>query len=143
MRELWRRYWNDGIVLLRLLPTRVLPLAIWSWWLRLTQKRHNLTVTQTQNEETVVVSLVGSATAAHVGKAIAAFGSAIATKKQIVIDFSGTRAVDARFLGLLLMLNKKLKRVGINSTLTGLSPWLEATFRLHGLAFLLSSRKRA
>ncbi len=37
---LWRRYWYDGKVLLRLLITRVLPVAIWTWWLALRHDRH-------------------------------------------------------------------------------------------------------
>jgi N-acetylglucosaminyldiphosphoundecaprenol N-acetyl-beta-D-mannosaminyltransferase len=137
--NLWRRYWNDGSVMLRLLLTRILPLAVWSWWLRQTHERQDLIITQAQNEESVVVSLVGPATARHMQKIILAFRAAIATKKPIVIDFSGTRAIDARFCGLLLMLNKKLKSVGANSTLMGLSPRLERIFRFHGLGFLLSS----
>jgi N-acetylglucosaminyldiphosphoundecaprenol N-acetyl-beta-D-mannosaminyltransferase len=141
--SLWSRYWNDGIVLLRLLFTRILPLAVWNCWLRLTHERQHLTVAQAQNEEAVIVSLVGSATAGQIKKVIVAFESAIATKKQIVVDFSGTRAVDARFFGLLLMLNKKLKSVGASPTLTGLSPRLEILFRLHGLGFLVSSKRRA
>ena len=36
---LWRRYWNDGRVLLRLLFTHVLPFAFWTWWLRLRYER--------------------------------------------------------------------------------------------------------
>ena len=43
---LWRRYWNDGRVLLRLLFTYVLPFAFWMWWLRLRyERRVDLTIT--------------------------------------------------------------------------------------------------
>jgi hypothetical protein len=47
-----------------------------------------------------------------VPKAIACFGEALASRKQIVVDFSETRAADARFFGLLLMLRKQLKGRG-------------------------------
>ena len=61
------------------------------------------------------LSLSGPATARHVDKIIPAFRDAIATKKQIIIDFSNTCVVDARFLGLLLMLRKKLKGASCRS----------------------------
>jgi N-acetylglucosaminyldiphosphoundecaprenol N-acetyl-beta-D-mannosaminyltransferase len=139
--HLWRRYWNDGRVLLRLLVTRVLPLAIWTRWLRLKYggRERNLVITQHHGDESVTVRLAGSATARYVDMIIAAFRDAIAMKKRIMIDFSNTRAVDARFLGLLLMLRKKLKDDGASAVLIGLSPELRRIFRLNGLEFLLSS----
>ena len=138
---LWRRYWNDGRVLLRLLLTRVLPLVVWTRWLQLKYGRHgqDLVIRQVLGDESVTVSLSGSATARHVDKVIPAFRDAIATKKQIVIDFSDTRVIDARFLGLLLMLRKKLNGNGASPIFIGLSPGLERIFRLNGLGFLLSS----
>ena len=58
---LWRRYWNDGRVLLRLLFTHVLPFAFWTWWLRLRYERRgeDLIITQAYGHESVTVSLSG------------------------------------------------------------------------------------
>ena len=141
---LWRRYWNDLVVLLRLLFVRVLPLAILTRWLRLKCKRYrrDLVITQTHGSESVTVSLSGSAIAQHVDKIIPVFREAIATKKRIIIDFYHTRLVDTRFLGLLLMLRKKLTVSGVSLIFIGLSPGLERIFRLNGLGFLLSGDKR-
>ena len=138
---LWKRYWNDGWVLLRLLLTRVLPLIVWTRWLQLKYGRHgqDLVIRQVLGDESVTVSLSGSATAGHLDKVISAFRDAIATKKRIMIDFSDTRVVDARFLGLLLMLRKKLNAKAAGPTFIGLSTELERIFRLNGLGFLLSS----
>jgi N-acetylglucosaminyldiphosphoundecaprenol N-acetyl-beta-D-mannosaminyltransferase len=140
---LWRRYWNDGAVLLRLLLTRVLRLVIWTWWLLLKNQRHgqDCVITQTHGYESVTVSLSGPATAAHIDKIVPIFRDAIATKKQTTIDFSNTCIIDARFLGLLLMLRKQLKGGGANPILMGLSPGLKLIFRLHGVGFLLVSDK--
>jgi N-acetylglucosaminyldiphosphoundecaprenol N-acetyl-beta-D-mannosaminyltransferase len=140
---LWRRYWNDGRVLVRLLLTRALPLAIWTRWLQLKygNNEQDLVITQAVGHESVTVSLSGSATVRHVDRVVTAFREAIATKKSIVIDFSNTRAVDARFLGLLLMLRKKVQGGGADPTYTGLSRKLERMFRLNGLGFLLSANK--
>ena len=122
--HLWQRYWNDGCVLLRLLLTRVVPLAIWTWWPRLKNGRHRkgFVVKQTHDYKSVAVSLSGLATAPHIDKVILVFRDAIATKKQIMINFSDTRAIDARFLGLLLMLRKKLKSSGASLVLIGPFP---------------------
>jgi N-acetylglucosaminyldiphosphoundecaprenol N-acetyl-beta-D-mannosaminyltransferase len=135
--HLWRRYWNDGRVLLRLLFTHALPFAFWAWWLRLKYERRgdDLTITQADGHESVTVSLSGPANARHVDKAIPTFRKAIATKKRITLDFSNTRSIDARFLGLLLMLKKKLKSTGATITIVGLSPGLERIFRLNRLDF--------
>ena len=135
---LWRRYWNDGSVLLRLLFTRVLPLAFWTWWLRLKYERRgeDLIITQDYGDESVTVSLSGPANARHVDKAIPAFREAIAAKKRITLDFSNTRTIDARFLGLLLMLKKTLKTTGATLVFVGLSPGLERIFRLNRLDFI-------
>jgi N-acetylglucosaminyldiphosphoundecaprenol N-acetyl-beta-D-mannosaminyltransferase len=134
---LWRRYWNDGRVLLFLLFTRVLPLAFWTWWLRLRYDRQggDLIITQACGHESVTLSLSGSATARNVDKVIPAFRTAIETKKRIVLDFSNTLTTDARFLGLLLMLKKNVKSTGATITCVGLSPGLQRIFRLNRLEF--------
>ena len=134
---LWRRYWSDGKMLLLLLVTRVLPLAFWTWWLRLQYERHgeDFTITQTCDPESVTLRLSGPATARNVDKAVPAFRTAIATKKRIMLDFSNTRTLDARFLGLLLMLEKNVKSTGVTVTAIGLSPGLQKIFRLNRLEF--------
>jgi N-acetylglucosaminyldiphosphoundecaprenol N-acetyl-beta-D-mannosaminyltransferase len=137
---LWRRYWHDGGVFLRLMVSRVLPLTIRARSLRRTCERngHDLVIEQTHRGDCVTLSLSGFAIASHVEKAISCFQDVVTTKKWIVIDFSETRAVDARFLGLLLMVRKQLKARGADLKLLGLSRRLERTFRLNGLEYLLS-----
>jgi N-acetylglucosaminyldiphosphoundecaprenol N-acetyl-beta-D-mannosaminyltransferase len=133
---LWRRYWNDGTALLRLLFGQLLPLAFWTWWLRLRHgERNDLIIAQAPSREAVTLHLSGPANATNVDKAISALKEAIASKKQITLDFSNTYTVDARFLGLLLMLKKKLKNTGTTPNFEGLSPHLERLFRLSGLHF--------
>jgi N-acetylglucosaminyldiphosphoundecaprenol N-acetyl-beta-D-mannosaminyltransferase len=136
--HLWRRYWNDGSVLLRLLFTRVLPLAFWTWWLQLRYERRgeDLNITEAYDHESVTMSLSGAANARNLDKAIPAFRTAIATRKRITLDFSSTRTIDARFLGFLLMLKKKLKSTSATLAFIGLSPGLERIFRLNGLDFI-------
>jgi N-acetylglucosaminyldiphosphoundecaprenol N-acetyl-beta-D-mannosaminyltransferase len=135
---LWRRYWNDGGVLLRLLFTRVLPLALWTRWLRMVYEREgqNLVVTQKRDWTSVTLSLSGPATGRHVEMAVPVFRDAILTGKQITIDFSNTSIIDSRFLGLLLMLRKTLKGSGADPIFLGPSPRLKSIFHLNALEFL-------
>ena len=99
---------------------------------------NDLVITETHSCQSVTVSLSGSATAPHIDRAIRTFRGAISIRKKILIDLSNIQVVDARFLGVLLMLRKILKVRGVKLILTGLSPRLENIFRLNGLAFLLS-----
>lgn len=132
---LWRRYWNDGKALIRLLVTRVIPLAFWTWWVRTKFARRNddlIVTTSTCGHDFVTVSLSGSATARCVHKVIPVLRKAIATNKKITLDFSNIRAIDARFLGLLLMLSKKQKSTGVIVVYAGLIPRLSKIFNLNG-----------
>jgi N-acetylglucosaminyldiphosphoundecaprenol N-acetyl-beta-D-mannosaminyltransferase len=136
---LWRRYWKDGRALLGLLLTCVLPLAIItrSQRLRYDRKGKDLLVKQVDGSESVILSLYGEAIASQAEKAVPFFREAVAMKKHIVIDFSATRAIDTRFLGLLFMLRKCLKEQSASLTLTGVSFRLERMIRLNGAGFLL------
>jgi N-acetylglucosaminyldiphosphoundecaprenol N-acetyl-beta-D-mannosaminyltransferase len=73
-----------------------------------------------------------------VDKAICSFGAALATGKLLIVDFSKTRAVDQRFLGLLLMVRKQVKARGGELQFTGISPTLLRIFRLNGIEHLLA-----
>jgi N-acetylglucosaminyldiphosphoundecaprenol N-acetyl-beta-D-mannosaminyltransferase len=136
---LWRRYWHDGGVLLRLMLIRVLPLAVAARSLRRQCKYngHDLVIERALNGDVLTLGFSGFAIASHVEKAISCFREAVTTKKQIVIDFSNTQAVDARFLGLLLMLRKELKEQGAELKFSRISRRLERVFRLNGLEYLL------
>jgi N-acetylglucosaminyldiphosphoundecaprenol N-acetyl-beta-D-mannosaminyltransferase len=94
-----------------------------------------------QEYAAVTLSLSGPATARHMDNVIPAFRDAIATKKPVMIDVLNIRGIDARFLGLLLMLRKELKGSGTNPIFIGLTPALKNIFRLNGLEFLLSSER--
>ena len=137
--QLWRRYWNDGLALLALVTTRVFPLLLVALWGRLTARHlgEDLKITSSGDHDSVIINLDGSATAKTVEKAAVLFESAGATSKDIVVNFTNTRQIDARFLGLILMLDKYLKKQGHQLRLSGTSPRIEKLFRLNGFEFLL------
>ena len=137
--HLWRRYWNDGVALLRLMVTRVVPLACLSRWHRLREGTpSDLAIKSMQKGGGSTIALCGSATAPNAGKAIAAFREALETDRPICINLSNTWPIDARFLGLLLMLRKLAKRRNLSVSLVGASFRLRKLFRLNGAEFLLT-----
>jgi len=139
--KLWRRYWDDGMVLLQLLLTNVLPLVILTRWQRLRwgRKASDLLIKRTENHKSVILTINGGAIAQNAGIALPYFQEAAAAEKDVVINFADTRLIDARFFGLLIMLNKILKKQQLHLTFTGISPRIARLFRLHGFAFLLGS----
>ena len=140
--HLWRRYAHDGGVLLRLIFTRVLPLAIANRWSRFKLQRwpQDLLIKTAHEHDSDTISLSGDATDRHIVKAIAAFRKTlIGTNKVVVVDLSNSRVIDARFFGLLLMLRKRLKGQGSQLTFVGASPAMKTMFRLNELGYLLSS----
>jgi N-acetylglucosaminyldiphosphoundecaprenol N-acetyl-beta-D-mannosaminyltransferase len=96
--HLWRRYGYDGGVLLRLLFTRILPLAIINRWYRLKSQRQpkELLIKIEQKQDSVTIGLEGDATDRHIDKAISFFqdklSSSLISRALVLLtrDFSGS-----------------------------------------------------
>jgi N-acetylglucosaminyldiphosphoundecaprenol N-acetyl-beta-D-mannosaminyltransferase len=138
---LWKRYRDDGFVLLRLLLTRILPLAVITRWHQFRPKHRlqDLLIKKSNDPQSIMISLCGVASERHIPQATSCFREALAGKQNIIIDLSNTRLIDARFFGLLLMLRKELRSRGAKLIFTGASRPIERMFRLHELGFLLSA----
>lgn len=139
--KLWKtRYRDDGIALLRLLLTRLIPLRALERWHRMGSRAPDLVVAGSENVNGIVLSLNGLATADNVNVAVPYFRRAAAARMPVTIDLTDTRLIDARFFGLLLMLEKMLKQQHLNLTFRGASSRIERLFRLSGFSFLLQSK---
>jgi N-acetylglucosaminyldiphosphoundecaprenol N-acetyl-beta-D-mannosaminyltransferase len=142
---LWRRYYDDGLVLLRLLVLRVLPLAAVNV-IRLIALGagggREIEISHESSGGFVRLSISGAATTRSIVYLSDAFRSALQTGKEIRINLSKVSFVDSRFLGLLLMLRKKAAENRQSVVLTDLPLSLRNLFRLNGLGFLLSSGAR-
>jgi N-acetylglucosaminyldiphosphoundecaprenol N-acetyl-beta-D-mannosaminyltransferase len=138
--HLWRRYWRDGRFLLRLMLTQVLPLMFWQRWLGLTERAHNkhFKMAHRQEGESLAVSLAGFATTENADKAALYFRFALSHARPVIIDLSQLRFVDARFIGILLMLRKVLKGQGAVLKFFGASKAVQRLFRLNGVQYLLA-----
>jgi N-acetylglucosaminyldiphosphoundecaprenol N-acetyl-beta-D-mannosaminyltransferase len=138
---LWRRYWGDALVLLKLMLTQVMPLLVFNWWNRPRrgEKGQDLVIEWAEDHKSVILSINGDAVARNIGTAVASFEKAGAGKGPLVINFTNTRMIDARFLGLLIMLRKLLMGQRRHLSFTGISPRIAKTIRLNGFGFLLQN----
>ena len=136
---LWSRYWHDGVVLLKLMLTCVLPLMVGSFWRRLfgADRDGDLRLGTKTESSLTTISLTGAATAPNVGLAISSFREALAGNKDLSIDMSGIHVIDARFFGLFLMVSKRLRECGKSLYFRGISSYSKRAFKLNGFTFLL------
>jgi N-acetylglucosaminyldiphosphoundecaprenol N-acetyl-beta-D-mannosaminyltransferase len=133
---LWRRYWNDGMALLKLIMTCALPMALDAS--RRRSGPNGLLVSVREDTEISVVELAGHAIELHVEKAIHHFQNALHRGKQVAVDISKTHHIDSRFFGLFLMVRKQLASQGKHLVFTGVSDETRRIFRLNKFEFLLS-----
>jgi N-acetylglucosaminyldiphosphoundecaprenol N-acetyl-beta-D-mannosaminyltransferase len=137
---LWRRYLEDGKVLLNLMLTSVLPLALDGVWRRVRGTTGELQVSECSDGNSRGIVLAGIATGKDVANAALIFRSALAKSDQLTVDVSKLQLIDARFFGLLLMVRKQLYERGGRLEFAGVSPRVERAFRLNRFSFLLPSR---
>jgi N-acetylglucosaminyldiphosphoundecaprenol N-acetyl-beta-D-mannosaminyltransferase len=141
--HLWTRYWHDGTVLLRLLLTRVLPLAVSTLWSRhIGQSERALSIRASVNQDHTTINLCGAAVTSGVEVATKAFRNAISEGKDVLLDVSEVTSFDARFFGLILMVRKRLKARGIGLYVSGASRNSRRAFRINGFDFLLNEGGR-
>jgi N-acetylglucosaminyldiphosphoundecaprenol N-acetyl-beta-D-mannosaminyltransferase len=135
---LWRRYLQDGLVLLGLMLTSVLPLALVRIW-RLVRGAGMFDVAISQNNlgRSAKITLSGDATADQIEKTILVLREAFAQDGRLTIDISKLGYVDARFFGLLLMVRKQMHERGKIFEISGASTRIKRTFRLNRFGFLL------
>jgi N-acetylglucosaminyldiphosphoundecaprenol N-acetyl-beta-D-mannosaminyltransferase len=130
------RYWHDGCTLLRLLWTRILPLA-WQGRARLHPQKE-LYIGLTPEKHNVVLQVSGDATARYINHAICCFQQAVRLDRPLVIlDLGAVRNIDQRFFGLILMLRKILKQRGAMLLFIRATRRVRRLFQLNEVEFLL------
>ena len=137
--HLWRRYWADGQVLLKLMLTSVLPLALNAQWQRLKPfgERRPFEIQATDRGDSTGIIMKGAATTERVAEVTSYFHYALMNCKSVSVEISGISTIDERFFGLLLMLRKQLMQQGLRLEFTGLTSRNRRIFRLHRFEFLL------
>jgi N-acetylglucosaminyldiphosphoundecaprenol N-acetyl-beta-D-mannosaminyltransferase len=137
---LWRRYWHDGLILLGLTYSRILPILIY----RIKTKnlsKGSLTVYGEKQDGYCRLSFVGAATSINIDQLIEALRTTLSDNRRIVIDLTDVSAVDARCLGLLLVFRKMVRSNSAELVLTGVSSSIERIIRLSGADVLLAPQE--
>jgi N-acetylglucosaminyldiphosphoundecaprenol N-acetyl-beta-D-mannosaminyltransferase len=135
--HLWMRYRNDGWAFLKMIPTEVIPLLALTVLQKLRPGAGGFSIAISSGTSQVVCKLEGDATGAWVGKAIAAFRQVVSPHHKVVLDLSGVKKIDFRFIGTLLMLRKQLIGHGQSLEFVALTPSIKSIFHLSGFDFLL------
>lgn len=138
--QLWRRYRHDGLALIRLMFSRVMPLALKHHVLdRLAPKKAQPLEIKVKEEllsRTLMVK--GHAVEANIDDAIECFRSGLSDRcGSLTVDLSGVKAIDQRFLGLLMMARKQAVRNGVAFHITTESRAIKRAFKLNEAAYLL------
>lgn len=138
---LWRRYWKDGLGLVRLLFTRLLPYALWLSYNRLgsANQAESGAVRLEMDAHGCRVSLRGPVPDRVPRVVRAALREAALCRTEVVLDCSGTQYLSPGFFGLLLLLRKHQNAAGKLLRIVGLSPRLHSLFRWNGVDYLLDA----
>ena len=142
---LWKRYWRDGWALCDLMLRRVVPLAVIAQLQRaeLLFRDPYFHIEQSESGDHITLRLSGFAIADQIDRIIPTFEGALALKKSIVLDLSETRSIDARVLGLVLMLRKAVCETnGAKLMLVNTGGKARKLIYLHGVDYLLSAADR-
>lgn len=133
---LWRRYLRDGIVLLRVILFRAVPLMLHR--ALKSENAPHFAVKRIASGASVTVQIIGAAISENAAKAIPVLTDAVCGETDIVLDLSRASTIDPRFFGLLIMLRKVLRQRGRCLRVIA-SPHLQVLFRLNNFAYLLGS----
>lgn len=138
---LWRRYFGDGLTLLALLLTRVLPYA---WYLQ----RHKPDANQlakasaeTMKEgQSYVIRLRGSWTHHNMPLLRDCFSRAVLAGQDVKLDMSKVMHVDSAFVGLVMLLQGHQRQHGRQFLIVSLQEPVRRVIRYCCAEYLYSSR---
>ena len=138
---LWRRYWNDGTALVRLLITCALPGAI------ALRNARAATTAQVLSERDdghhYTLTLDGAWHDAALADLRAALARMTLQRRHIHVELMADCRLDSAALGLLLLLYGHQSRIGAPLSVDAQNPTVRRTMRLQNVAFLLEGLNEA
>lgn len=110
---LWRRYFDDGLVFLKLLACNVFPYWFWLKFLQPKPSDQTIGITELKAAgDSKHIALTGYCTVLTLSPLREAFKKAATEKRDVVLDLKDVTLIDSAFLGLCLVLYKHLKASG-------------------------------
>lgn len=140
---LWRRYWSDGLALLGLFFTRVLPQV----WVSRRRPPSAAALAAARIETFTTANLASVQLAGAWGEANLRalrerLDDAFLAGRDVYVDMFGVSRVDSAFLGLLMLLYGYQRRQGRQLRIGPVQPAVRRSFRYSGAGFLLAARPR-
>lgn len=132
---LWRRYFDDGVALAKLLVLRVLPYA---WYLRTHERRPlaEARMEAREEEQAYCVVLHGAWTRANSAVLRWCFSQAAQAGKDVRLDMSGVSHVDSAFVGLVMLLQGHQQHHGRRLAIMSMPPPVQRVIRYCCAEFL-------
>jgi N-acetylglucosaminyldiphosphoundecaprenol N-acetyl-beta-D-mannosaminyltransferase len=120
--SLWRRYYNDGLIFMKLLFCNVIPYWFWLTFKQPKIAEQSLTIDQSQtNDKLTRISLIGNCTQLTVSDLRPLFKKIAEGKQDTILDLALVNKIDSAFLGLCLVLYKHLSVSGCTLKLINLN----------------------
>jgi len=138
---LWRRYWSDGVALLRLLTTSALPAALDAR--RVRAARATPVLQENGDRQHTTITLGGAWHDATLDELRAALARATARRRAVHIELLADCSLGSAALGLLLLLYGHQSKVGAALTVHAAGAAMRRTMRLQNVAFLLQGLAEA
>jgi len=135
---LWRRYFRDGLALLRIVMFQALPLIAY----RLGVQKAALpfavhAVKSAAALGSVTLKISGAATDRSVPVMVPILSELMLDGRDLTLDFHEVSDVDPRFFGLLMMIRKVLHQNDRNVKVINVTSHVRRLFRLNGVGYLL------
>ena len=139
--HLWLRYWHDGWVFLRLILTRVVPLAILIRLNTYRASRHPIQIeVEGFGEHRTLIRFRGIATFSDREKIRESFRQAMYENTDVLLDLEEFSWADPGYFGLLLVFKEHLHRQNRRLDFGYVTEDLKRCFKLNGVSFLLANQ---
>ena len=140
--KLFGRYARDGVVLVGLFITRLLP-----YWALLKSRGRTsevdtaLTIEIRKTASSLRLTLSGTATRRTAEPVLPKLKQAVLAEADVILDLTGVDFIDSAFIALLMIVSKHVDMTGRELRIEGVSPYVTRLFRYNCAEFLLAKRK--
>ena len=137
---LWRRYASDGVILIRLIITRIIPYL----WVIYLHKPSNIDAESPDFDfmddgDEIVIRLRGAWLMSNMEKLRDYLSISMLVGKNIRLDFQHVTYVDSAFIGLLLLIYGDRKRQGRELIIEKMQNNIRQIFKFSGVEYLLNT----
>ena len=131
---LWRRYWHDGLGLLKLLATDVIPYAVWLTFQQKYLKNFKNNNIHFECEKSICRVTISGVILDLVPPEIRSIMRQVSLRNaDVELDLTNAEYLSPGFLGLLLVLKKHLDKNAVKLKIVGVQPKMKRLLKWNGL----------